>query len=104
MVNTAGGVVVLACQSQGGIPLIVAQIEVGFRPVLRDVDLSVLVRIHGARIDVDVGIELEERDLQPAAFQQIADGCRSQPLSERRYDTAGHKNQFAHRGTFSRHE
>ena len=41
--------------------LVVAEIEVGLGAVLGDEDLAVLERAHGARIHVDVGIELEHR-------------------------------------------
>ena len=45
-------------------PLIVAQIQVGFRPVLGHIYLSVLVRTHGPRIDIDIRIQLLGRHLQ----------------------------------------
>ena len=37
-------------------PLVVAQVEVGLRAVRGDEDLAVLVRGHGPRIDVEVGV------------------------------------------------
>ena len=73
MVNPAGRVVVFFGQSQGRVPLIVAQVEVGLRTVVRHIDFSMLIGIHRAGIDVDVGIELEKCDLQPPAFEQVAD-------------------------------
>ena len=41
------------------------QVEVGLRTVLGHVDLAVLERVHGAGVDVQVGIELQESDAQP---------------------------------------
>ena len=38
--------------------LVVAQVEVGLAAVMGDEDLAVLVRRHGARIDVQIGVEL----------------------------------------------
>jgi hypothetical protein len=55
-------------------PLVVAEVEVGLRPVLEDVDLAVLVRAHGARVDVQVGVELldPDEDVGPSQLQQRA--------------------------------
>ena len=35
-----------------------AQVQVGFRPILGDVHLPVLVGAHGAGVHVDVGVQL----------------------------------------------
>ena len=40
-----------------GEPLVMPQVQVGLRAVVRDVDLAVLVRAHGPRVDVDVRVE-----------------------------------------------
>jgi hypothetical protein len=37
----------------------VAKVEVGFGAVVGDEDLAVLERGHGARIDVEVGVQLD---------------------------------------------
>ena len=50
--------------------LVVAQVQVRLGAVLGDVHLSVLERTHGARIYVDVGIELLVGDLQAALLEQ----------------------------------
>ena len=42
---------------RAGEALVVAEIEIGFRAVVGDEDLAVLVRAHRARIDVQIGIE-----------------------------------------------
>ena len=44
--------------------LVVAKVEVGFGAVFGHENLAVLKRAHGARIDVDIGIEFEKCDLQ----------------------------------------
>ena len=46
--------------------LVVADIEVSFRTVFRDENLTVLEGIHGPRIDIDVGIELLHGNAQAA--------------------------------------
>ena len=40
-----------------------AEVEVGFSTILGHIYLTVLIRAHGARIDVDVGIEFDEEKL-----------------------------------------
>ena len=91
LVDAPGGVVVLAGHLGGGEPLVVAEVEVGLGAVVGDEDLAVLERAHGARVDVDVGVELEVHHLQPAVLQQRADRRRRQPLAQRADHAAGHE-------------
>ena len=72
-----------------GEALVVAEIEVGLAAVVGDVDLAVLIRAHRARIDVDVGVELLQRDLVAVAFEQGADRRGGEALAERGHDAAG---------------
>ena len=74
--------------------LVVAQIEIGLGAVVGDEDFAVLERAHRARIDVEIGIELLQRHVQPAAFEQTADGSRRDALSQRRNHAAGHEDVF----------
>ena len=62
--------------------LVVAEIEIGFGAVVGDEDFAVLERAHGARIDVEVRIELLQRHAQPAALEQAADGGRRNAFPE----------------------
>jgi hypothetical protein len=68
LVDATGGDGVLAGQAGADEALVVAEVEVGFGAVVGDVHLAVLERTHGARIDVDVRIELHHRDRRPARF------------------------------------
>ena len=54
-------------------PLVVAEIEIGFGPVVGDIHLAVLVRAHRAGIDVDIRVELLQRDLVAVSLQQGSD-------------------------------
>ncbi len=65
------------------VALVVAEIQVGLGAVLGDEHLAVLERRHRAGVDVDVRVELLDRDLQPARNEQTADGGGSDPLPER---------------------
>ena len=62
--------------------LVVADVEVGLGAVLGDEHFAVLERVHGARVDVEVGVELLHRHLQAARRQQLAEAGRRQALAE----------------------
>ena len=91
-VDAAGGPVIVAGQLAVGEALVVAEVEVGFGAVIGDEDFAMLKRRHGARIHVQVGIELLQRDFQAAAFHQAANRSRRQSLAKRRHYTASHKD------------
>jgi len=59
-IDSPGRGVVLASHIQGGKALIVAQIKVGFSPVVGDIHLPMLVGVHCSRIHIDVRVEFEE--------------------------------------------
>ena len=43
-----------------------SEVKVCFRAVLGDINLAVLIRAHGAGVNVDVRVKLLRRDLQAA--------------------------------------
>ena len=59
-----------------------AEVEVGFGAVVGDVDLAVLVRAHRPGIDVDVRVELLQRDLVAVALEQRANRGGRQALAQ----------------------
>ena len=61
-VDAPRGVVVGLAQGDGGEAFVVAEVEVGFGAVLGDEDFAVLEGVHGAGVDVDVGVELLKGD------------------------------------------
>jgi hypothetical protein len=50
-----------------------AQVEVGFSPIVQDEDLSVLIGAHRARVDVEVRVQLLDGNLKAAFFEQTPD-------------------------------
>ena len=50
------------------------EIQIGFRAVIGDEDLAVLVRAHGARVDIDVRVEFLNGDFVASVLQQSAQG------------------------------
>ncbi len=62
--------------------LVVADVEVGLGPVVGDEHLTVLERVHRARIHVQVGVELLHDDAQSTRREKVAEACRRQALTE----------------------
>ena len=77
-------------------PLVVAQVEVRLGAVVGDEDLAVLVGRHRPRVDVDVGVELEDRDVETAGLEQPADAGGGDAFAERGGHASGHKDILRH--------
>ena len=91
-------VVKLLCAAGGRAheALVVAEVEVGFGAVVGDEHLAVLERAHGARIHVDVRIELDHGDLEPAGFEDGAERGGGNALSKRGNDATGDEYESGH--------
>src|SRR5438477_6464111 len=94
LVDLAGGEVVALGHPGRDVALVVAEIQVGLRAVVRDEHLAVLERAHRARVDVDVGVHLDQRDLEPARLQEGADRGRGHALAERGHHAASHEDEL----------
>ena len=82
LVDAAGGHVAELAQVLVDEALVVTEIEVGLGAVIGHEHFAVLVRRHGPRIDVDVGIELENGDREAPALEQAADACGRDSLAQ----------------------
>ncbi len=91
-VDAARGDIVGLQRRDAGETLVMAQIQIGLRPVVGDIDLAMLKRAHGARIDIEIGIEFAETDFVPARLQQRAERGGRQTFSEGRDHAAGDKD------------
>ena len=91
-VDLAGGDVGRLAEVDVEETLVVADVEVGLGAVIGDEDLAVLERVHRARVDVEIGVELLHHDAQPARREQIAQTGGGQTLPQRGNDTAGHED------------
>ena len=80
------------------IPHITNEIQVGLGAVFGHEDLAVLERAHRPGIDVDVGVELEEGDLQAARLEQRGHGRGGDALSEGGHHPTGDEDEFGHDG------
>ncbi|CAB4906913.1 unannotated protein [freshwater metagenome] len=81
-VNLTGGHVCRLRQIDSEKPLVVADIEVCFGPVIGNEHFTMLERVHGARIDVEVGVEFLHHDAQTASCEQVAQTGRGEAFSE----------------------
>ena len=71
-VDAAGREIAVAAGGRAHEALVVAEIEVGLGAVIGDEHFAVLERAHGARVHVDVRVELDHGDLETAAFENGA--------------------------------
>ena len=76
--------------------LVMAEVEISFGTILGHIYLTVLIRAHGARIDVDVGIEFDEGDFEAARFKNRGERGGGDAFSEGRHHPAGHEHVFGH--------
>ena len=71
---------------------VMSQIQIGFCAVLGHVYLAVLIGAHRTGIDVDIGIQLLRRDLQPTRLEQPAQRSRRNALAQTGNHAAGYEN------------
>ena len=96
-IDLAGGDVVRPARIDAREPLVMTQIEVGFGAVLGDEDFAVLIGAHGARIDIDIGIQLAQPDLETARLQAgLPSSRRGEPLTEGGDHAAGNEDVPRH--------
>src|SRR5690606_20641913 len=95
-VNLAGRDVAGAVEVFVDEPLVVPQVEVGLGAVCRDEHFAVLVWAHRAGIDVEIGVQLLDDDLQPARFEDASDGGRRHPLANGTHDSTGAEDVLGH--------
>ncbi len=81
-VHLPGGDVVVPGQVHIEKAFVVAEVQVDLRAVVKDEDLPVLVRVHRARVDVQVRVNLDGADLQSLRLQQGADRGSADALPE----------------------
>src|SRR2546425_7458707 len=94
-VDLAGRDVVVPGQVHVEEPLVVPEVEVHLGAVVEDEHLPVLVRVHRARVDVQVRVDLDRADFQAFRFQQDSDGRGADSLSESRQN-ATRDNDILH--------
>ena len=76
--------------------LVMAQVEVGFSAVFGDKHLAVLEGRHGARVDVDVGVQLDQGDFEAPRFKNRCKRGGGDSLAQGRHHTACDEDKFGH--------
>ena len=97
LIYAAGGEVVALAHGNTHEALVVAQIQIGLRPILGDEHLAMLERAHGAGVHVDIGIQLEQGDLDAARLENRGQGGGCDALAQGGDDTARYEDEFRHR-------
>ena len=82
LVDLAGGETVGAAELARREALVVAEVEVGLGAVVEHIDLAVLERAHGARVHVQIGVELLDAHGEPAHLEQGAERTRREPFAQ----------------------
>ena len=90
--HLAGGHGGIAVQRLVHKPLIVSQIQIRLGAVVGDEHLAVLIGAHGARVHVEIGVELLVAHPQAALLQQPSQRRRADALAQAGHHAAGHKN------------
>ena len=96
LVDLAGGDRVVAAEGARGEAAVVSEVEVRLGPVVGDVDLAVLERVHGPRVHVEVGVDLDHADFVAAVLEEARDRTRRHSLAEAGADAARNEDVSAH--------
>ena len=83
LVDATCGDGVVAGGVDTGETLVMSEVEVCLHAIDSDVALAMLVGIEGARVDVDVGVELLNGDLVATCLQEFADAGRDDAFAQR---------------------
>ncbi len=94
VVDLAGGAVVAPAHRSLHETLVMAEVEIALGAVVGYEHFAMLGRTHRAGIHIDVGIHFEQRDLEPACFQQRPERRRRESLAQRRNHAAGYEYKF----------
>ena len=81
-VNAPGGEIVGLAHARFYETLVVPEVEVGFSIIVGDENLAVLEGTHGARVHVDIRVELDEGDFQAARFENGGERCGGDALAQ----------------------
>src|SRR5450830_27846 len=95
-IDLAGGEVIHLFHAGGNEALVVAEVEVGFGPVVGNENFTVLHRAHRARIDVDIRVELEHGDFKAARFEDRGERGGGNPFSKGRHNATSDEDKFGH--------
>ena len=70
------------------------KVKVRFGSIVRDKNFTVLVRAHGARIDIDVRIEFHRSNRESTIAEETAQACRRNSFAYRTDYAPSYKDIF----------
>ena len=94
VVDAARREVVEPGHAGGAEALVVAEVEIGLCAVVGDEDLAVLQRVHRTGVDIHIGVEFEETDLEATGLHDGAERGGDDAFAERGDDAARDKNKL----------
>ena len=96
LVDLATGKVVVLGHFRTQKTLVMAQIQICLCAILSHIDFTVLVGAHGARINIEIGVELEDSDTKTSRLEYGTQRSRCNTFTQRRNNTASNKNKTRH--------
>src|SRR5579883_862901 len=87
---------VAAPRGHAGKSLVMAEIEIRLRAVIGDIDLAMLIGAHGPGIDIEIGVELAQADLEAARLEERAERRCRETFAERGDHAAGDEDEPRH--------
>ena len=96
LIDLAGGEVVAPGHGGPHKAFVMPQVQVGLRAILRDIDLAMLKRAHGAGVHIDVGIQFQQGDIHPPGFEDRPQGGGGNPLPQGGNHAAGDEDIARH--------
>ncbi len=73
-----------------------ANVLICFITIVGHKNLPMFNGIHGTGINIDVGIDLQRRNFETAALENLSDRRSCRPLPHAAHDAANDENEFAH--------
>ena len=96
VINPARREVICPAHDGAREPLIMTQIQIGLRAIVSHKNLTMLKRAHRARVNVDVRIQFEEGDFEPACLEHGGEGGGGDPLTQRGHNTTSNEHISRH--------
>ncbi len=98
LVDPPGREVAVAAGRGADEALVMPEVQVGLRPVLGDENLAVLERAHRARVHIDIGVELDHADLEPAGLENRSQAGRCEAFPQGGNHATGNEHESRHLG------
>ena len=95
-VDAPRGDVVGFPRGDAGEALVMAEVEIGLRAIVGDVNLAMLERAHRARIDIQIRVQLAQTHAIAARLQKRTERCGRKTFSQGRDHAAGDEDQPRH--------